>query len=117
MRARLPRLHKDWRRIAFALAPSNGEVRAMVQRLRSRFGKRTTADLLGVSALTLRDWTNGRWRPCGASPKAIWLVHALIFSPEIVDSLQAIAYWGRFNQCGDSLTQSSLTLAAEDWSI
>jgi hypothetical protein len=117
VRARLPRLHKDWRRIAFALAPSNGELRSMVQRLQSKFGNRTTADLLGVSALTLRDWSNGRWRPCGASPKAIWLVHALIFHPETVDSLQAIACWGRFKRCGDSLTESSLTVGAEDWSV
>ena len=117
MRARLPRLHKDWRRIAFALAPSNDELRSMVQRLQRKFGERTTADLLGVSALTLRDWTNGRWRPCGASPKAIWLVHALIFHPETVDSLQAIACWGRSKRCGDSLTESSLTVGAEDWSV
>ena len=117
MRTRLPRLHKDWRRITFALAPSTGELRAMVQRLQNKFGEKTAANLLGVSALTLRDWTNGRWRPSGASPKAIWLTHALIFHPETIGTLFDLATWGRFGPCGDRLADSFLKEDCEDWSI
>ena len=117
MRARLPRLHKDWRRITFALAPSSGELRGMVRTLRNTFGETTTADLLGVSVLTLRDWTNGRWRPCGASPKAIWLVHALLLRPETVRSAFDLVTWGRFSPFDDRSLDSFLRVDCEDWSV
>jgi len=103
--------------MTFALAPSNGELRAMVQRLQKRFGEKGTADLLGVSVLTLRDWTNGRWRPCGASPKAIWLVHALLLRPETVRSAFDLVTWGRFALCGYRSADSFLRQDSEDWSI
>jgi hypothetical protein len=94
------------------LAPSNGELRMMVQRLQDRFGEKTTADLLGVSALTLRDWTTGRWRPCAASPKCIWLVYNLIFCPEKLGTLLNVATWGRF-----AVVREAAASALDDWSI
>ena len=107
MRVGFPKITKKWRGVSLLLAPSSGELRGMVRRLQKRFGREATCSLLGVRDLTLQDWTRGRTRPAGASPRGIWLVHALLLRPRLVQSAFDLATWGRFRVERQAVTRPS----------
>lgn len=86
-------------RFAQVCAPGVAEYREILIRLRTsqKWSRGMLAAMLGVPISTLRRWESGERWPCGAAKKLIWLIHSLVFSPEILlEDLRNIATWGRF---------------------
>lgn len=62
-------------------------------------GVKGTAALLSVPSWVLNDWLAGRGVLFAKDRKLIWLVHSLLFRPELLSSPFHIATFGRF-WCG-----------------
>lgn len=113
------RLGSDWWRICLALAPSPGEVRAMLADLARVFPGPDLGNVLGVSQLSLRNWDKNT-APSAAARRAIWLVWVLVFHPARCRTVFDVATWGRFAVFTRPLRRSrssSFGPLAEDWSI
>jgi hypothetical protein len=89
-------LSPEWRFLAYALQPSQGEVASMLGSLDRVFGSRNLCSLLGVSKRTLASWLERRFYPSAAAVRCIWFLHCLALRSERLQSLFDILTWGRF---------------------
>lgn len=70
----------------------------MLERLCADLGRRRLLASLGVSALTVSDWREGRSIPSGAARRAIWFLWCLVYYPERLQTLEDLATWGRLHE-------------------
>jgi len=91
-----------------SLAPSGGDARGILLRLRSelRWPRSMLAAFLGVSREVLRRWETGERNPSGAARRLIWLLDLLVRQPDKLKSGLDLIVWGK----GDDLREFSRKL-------
>ena len=85
-------------RLAFVFQPKNEQFASMLNDLAGKIGWRALAAVLGVSQLTLDSWRKCRNGPSAGARKLVWVVWALVFHREKLQSLFDVATWGRFSR-------------------
>jgi DNA-binding transcriptional regulator YiaG len=88
---------KSYKMLEKGLAPSAGECRVMLYRLRQqlRWSRPALAAFMGVSQSVLRRWENGERNPSGAARRLIWLLDLLAREPDSLKTAFDLIVWGR----------------------
>lgn len=86
-----------WKDLERGLAPTVGEVRQMLLRLRSelRWPRSALAAFLGVSRDVVRRWETGARNPSGSARRLIWLLNLLVRYPEQLKNGLDLIVWGK----------------------
>jgi hypothetical protein len=96
--ARAAAVH-DLRQLHLGCAPDVPEVLRMLSELLAVAGNPPALNqLLGLPAVTVENWMAGRKRPTAAGVRAVWLIHALTFHPERLQTLFDVVTWGRYRR-------------------
>ena len=114
------RLNPDWGPYWRLCRPNLEEFYRQMCEVRAFCGgdEDRTAQLLGVSVLTLRGWHYRRFIPNDAARRAVWLTWVLVLHPERIRSLFDILTWGRFSTSPRPQRKASFdSVAHEDYSI
>jgi DNA-binding transcriptional regulator YiaG len=87
--------------LAKGLAPSAGEIRVKLFRLRQslNWSRETMAAFIGVSSAVVRSWEAGRRRPSNAAKRLIWMLDMLVRSPKSLQDAVDFMLWGKAEEC------------------
>ena len=91
-----------WKDLERGFAPTAGEVRQLLLRLRSelRWPRSALAAFLGVSREVVRRWETGARNPGGAARRLIWLLDLLVRHPEKLKTGMDLIFWGKGAEIG-----------------
>ena len=86
-------------KLVYRLQPTTRDCQRMLWELRRgcNWDNKALSNILGVSALVLRDWFKGVRQPSDAARRAIWLTWVLFLYPERLRSWYDVVTWGRYS--------------------